>query len=76
MTIFSIRYMWEKGGGRMETKNNLAWNDCERCKHYNFCYYMPTTMPGSDMYEPNIIVSNRKRNMCVNNGKRLFSAKD
>lgn len=60
----------------METRNNLAWNDCEKCTHYNFCYYMPTWARDKAMDEFNGAVSSRKRNMCVNNGKRLFVDKD
>jgi len=60
----------------MDTKNNLAWNDCTKCKNYDMCYYCPAGIDEVLKSIQTFILSLYKRDLCVNNGKRFFKDKE
>ena len=54
----------------------MEWNDCEKCKCFEECYHYPidTARMTDDMLA--VIRGLRMRDLCVNNGKKMFKGKD
>ena len=53
----------------------LDWNDCEKCRDFKECYLIAHGYDGLNM-TPDYMSAIRKRDLCVNNGKRFFKLKE
>lgn len=50
----------------------MEWNDCERCKNFDKCYSLAHGNDNFPSTLPDYFNTIRERDLCVNNGKRLF----
>ena len=55
---------------------NELMDDCERCEHFERCYYCPTDdNANAAMDVKKSITSLGGRDLCINNGKKFFEIK-